>query len=116
MPTTDIGRLLRDARLRSGLDQAGLARRAATTQTYVSRVERGVTVPSLPTTERLLHAMGLRLRLAIEAVPTGNGSPAELRRDYLATTPEQRIEQAMTLSSFLTGLAVTPVEARDGTD
>ena len=101
----DVGQLLRSARLRAGLDQAGLAQRAATTQTYVSRVERGVTVPSLPTLERLLAAMGLRLSLQIEPVLTGNRGPGELRREFLASTPEQRIEEAMTLSAFLTGIA-----------
>jgi transcriptional regulator with XRE-family HTH domain len=102
--------MLRDARLRAGLEQAELARRAATTQTYVSRVERGVTVPSLPTLERLLAAMGLRLLAQIEEVSTGNRGPGELRREFLASTPEQRIDEAMTLSAFLTGIAG---EARD---
>jgi len=107
----EVGRLLRDARGRAGLDQAELARRAGTTQTYVSRVERGATVPSLPTLERLLAAMGLRLRLQVEEIPTGNVTAQELRRDFLASTPEQRIEEAMTLSAFLTGVA-----AADGHD
>lgn len=97
--------MLRGARRRAGLDQTELARRAATTQTYVSRVERGVTVPSLPTLERLLAAMGLRLRLQIEQVSTGNRGPDELRREFLASTSGQRIDEAMTLSAFLTGIA-----------
>jgi ribosome-binding protein aMBF1 (putative translation factor) len=70
----DIGKLLREARREVGLNQAELAARAATTQTYVSRVERGVTMPALPTVERLFHAMGLRLRLTVEPVPIGNVS------------------------------------------
>jgi transcriptional regulator with XRE-family HTH domain len=102
---TDVGKLLRDARRQLGLDQAGLARRAGTTQTYVSRVERGATVPSLPTAERLLHAMGLHLRLSVEPVPIGNTTADELRRDFLASTSQQRLEDAMVLSAFLTGLA-----------
>ena len=97
--------MLRDARRNAGLDQAELARRAATAQTYVSRVERGVTVPSLPTLERLLAAMGLRLRPQIDHVSTGNRGPGELRREFLASTSEQRIDEAMTLSAFLTGIA-----------
>ncbi len=114
MSMTNVGDLLRDARRRSGLDQAELARRAATTQTYVSRVERGVTVPSLPTLERLLHAMGLRLRLSVEAVPTGNSDPAALRREFLSSTAEHRIEEAMTLSMFIAELAAVPAGATDG--
>lgn len=112
---TDTGTLLRDARVRGGLDQAELARRAATTQAYVSRVERGTTLPSLPTLERLLRALGLRLRLSVEAVSTGNVTPDELRRDFLDSTPESRLEEAMTLSEFLTELAQTPPEDRFGT-
>ena len=104
--------MLRDARLRAGLGQAELARRAATTQTYVSRVERGVTVPSLPTLERLLAAIGLRLMPQIEAVSTGNMGSAALRREYLASTPEQRIDEAMTLSAFLTGIAAEAGDER----
>jgi predicted transcriptional regulator len=37
----DVGQLLREARLEQGFAQAQLARRAGTTQTYVSRLERG---------------------------------------------------------------------------
>ncbi|MGH2929894.1 MAG: helix-turn-helix domain-containing protein [Solirubrobacteraceae bacterium] len=106
----DVGKLVRDARLERGLDQSELASRAATTQTYVSRVERGATTPALPTLERLLNAMGLRLQISVEAVSTGNSEPAQLRRDFLASTPEQRIEDAMTLSTFLTELASPPAE------
>ena len=106
---------MRDARLRSGLGQAELARRAATTQTYVSRVERGATTPSLPTLERLLGAMGLRLRLGVEAVPPGNSPAADLRRDFLVSTADERLEDAMTLSAFLTELALSHAEGCDGT-
>ena len=109
-----MGLLVREARLRRGLGQAELARRAATTQTYVSRVERGATTPSLPTLERLLGAMGLWLRLALEVVPPGNSTAAELRRDFLASTVDERLEDAMTLSGFLTELALDGAEGGDG--
>jgi transcriptional regulator with XRE-family HTH domain len=101
----NVGILVKKTRLAAGLDQAELARRAATTQTYVSRVERGVTVPSLPTLERLFGAMGRQVRLLVEKVPTGNVESAELRREFLASTAEQRIDEAFALSTFLTGLA-----------
>lgn len=101
----DAGALLRETRLARGLDQAELARRAGTTQTYISRIERGAVSPAIGTLERLLHAMGRRLTLGVEPLPTGNTSPASLRADLHATTAEQRLEQAMELSSFLTGLA-----------
>jgi transcriptional regulator with XRE-family HTH domain len=109
-----VGELLRDARLHSGMDQAELASRAATSQTYVSRVERGATQPSLPTLARLLGAMGQQLQVSVETVSTGNADAARLRRDFLASTPHQRIAEAMTLSAFLTELATAPPEAGDG--
>jgi predicted transcriptional regulator len=108
---TAVGKLLREARQELWLDQTELAIRAATTQTYVSRVERGVTMPALPTLERLFHAMGLRLRLVVEPASLGNVSADELRREFLSTTPEQRVDDAMTLSTFLTDLAVTAAAA-----
>lgn len=102
----DAGELLRDARRECGLDQAQLARRAGTSQTYVSRVERGLVSPSLRTLDRLLHAMGQRLTVATEPLPWGNSRVADLRTDLLALTPEQRVQQAATLSATLTSLAV----------
>ena len=97
--------LIRTARRRRGLTQAELARRATTTQTYVSRIERGAVEPTLATLERLLHSMGLRLELDVVDLSTGNEDPAVLRADFATSTPEARVEQAMVLSSFLTGVA-----------
>ncbi len=107
---TDIGQLLRRTRQELGLDQAELAARAATTQTYVSRVERGVTIPALPTLERLFNAMGRRLCLSVARVALGNVSADELRKEFLASSPEQRLEEAMTLSTFTTGVAAAAAE------
>jgi transcriptional regulator with XRE-family HTH domain len=101
------GELLRAARLERGLGQADLARRAATTQTYVSRVERGDVTPSVETLQRLLHAMGLRLRVEVEPLPIGNADSVRLRADFEASTPEERVEAAMALSRFLTEVAAS---------
>ena len=104
------GQLLRDARVERGLDQAELARRAGTTQAYVSRIERGVVSPSLETLGRLLHAMGLRLRLDTEPLPHGNTQISDLRADLRELTPQERVEQAMELSTFATDLAESAAE------
>lgn len=101
----DFGSLLRDARRQRGLDQAGLAHRAGTTQTYVSRVERGEVSPSARTMERLMHAMGLQLVLETRPLSPGNVSLVDLRTDYRELTPAERVEQAMELSDFLSGVA-----------
>jgi len=50
--------LVRQARIRAGLNQRGLAQRAATAQSVVARIERGQTSPSWETLARLLEAAG----------------------------------------------------------
>jgi transcriptional regulator with XRE-family HTH domain len=99
------GELLKASRLERGLDQATLARRAGTTQNYVSRVERGVVSPSVRTLERLMHAMGYRLVLDSEPLPFGNATAEVLRSDFRDRTAHERVQEAMELSSFLTGVS-----------
>jgi transcriptional regulator with XRE-family HTH domain len=103
----DAGTLLRRARIERGLDQAALARRAGTTQTYVSRVERGAVSPSIDTLDRLFAALGQRLTLGVEPLPHGNVSARALRAAFRDLTPEERVDEALELSAFL-----TDVEAR----
>jgi transcriptional regulator with XRE-family HTH domain len=107
-----FGPLLRSARQQRGLGQAALARRAGTTQTYISRLERGEISPSVTTMERLLHAMGLRLELRAEPLAPGNASPEELQADLRDLTPAERVEQAMELSDFLAGVATEAARER----
>jgi transcriptional regulator with XRE-family HTH domain len=85
--------LIRQARKRHGLSQRTLALRAATDQAAISRIERGQVSPSVETVERLLAAMGERLRLESEP----------LERDYdplhmqatLQRSPAERLELAI---------------------
>lgn len=100
-----MGAQLREARRQRGLDQAALARRAGTTQTYVSRIERGDVSPSLRTLARLLHAMGLEPVLETRPLSPGNVSLDDLHADYRELTPEERIGQAMELSDLLSAVA-----------
>lgn len=74
-----FGPLLREVRVARGLDQSALARRAGTSQTYVSRVERGAVSPSETTMRRLMHALGHELTLEVAPLPLGNASAADLR-------------------------------------
>jgi transcriptional regulator with XRE-family HTH domain len=110
----DAARLLREARARRGIDQAGLARRAGTNQAYVSRVERGVVSPSVQTLTRLLSALGFRLGASLEPLSHGNVSVGELRRDYRGLSAAERVEQAMELSGYLTEVAASAAEPRAG--
>lgn len=49
---------LRERRARAGLSQAELASRAGLSTEFVSRVERGATLPSLPTLMRVCAVLG----------------------------------------------------------
>jgi transcriptional regulator with XRE-family HTH domain len=112
----DVGRLLRDTRLQHGLDQAQLAQRAGTTQTYISRVERGAVSPSTTTLARLFAAMGLRLSLTLEPLEHGNVSADRLRADWRERSAKERVDEAIELSEFLTGVAASAADARTGHD
>lgn len=70
-------RLLKEARLRGGLSQAELARRAGTSQPAVSAYEQGHKDPSAATLARLLAATGTSLATTV--------GPASVR-EYLRTT------------------------------
>ena len=52
-----LGPALRRLRLRGGTSQRELGRRAGVTRPMVSSYERGTTLPSLPTLDRLLEAL-----------------------------------------------------------
>lgn len=101
----DAARLIRETRLRHGLDQAALARRCRTSQTYISRVERGDISPTLQTLGKLLQAMGEQLELRSVPGPRGNQPIEELREDFEQLTPGDRVAQAAELSQALTMLA-----------
>jgi transcriptional regulator with XRE-family HTH domain len=100
----EFGAFLRDVRHRQGLDQSTLARRAGTTQTYISRIERGDVSPSARTVERVMHAMGLELVLDARPLSPGNVSADDLRADRGRSAAE-RVRQAMEISDFLSGVA-----------
>lgn len=101
---TDIGELVRKARRRHGLSQERLARRCATSQRHISRIERGDVSPSVETLERLLRAMGERLEVRAMPGPRGNQSTVELRAALEQTTAGERIAETAALSEFLTGI------------
>ena len=97
--------LLRNARRRHGVSQRALARRSRTSQTHISRIERGEVSPSVETLDRLLQALGERLELSATCGPRGNASTAELRADYDRLTAGERVLQAAELSRAATTIA-----------
>jgi ribosome-binding protein aMBF1 (putative translation factor) len=56
------------ARARSGLSQAELARRMKTTQSTIARLESGRALPSTRTLARFAKATGHRLKISFEPV------------------------------------------------
>lgn len=55
--------ILLDARKNAGLTQAELAQRIGADKGYISRVERGLTIPSVATLYKIAAAMGMTVEL-----------------------------------------------------
>lgn len=88
----DAVELIRRTRIARGLSQAQLAIRAGTTQTAISRLERGQRSPTVQTLRRLLLVMGEELDLRSRPLK-GMHDPAHLRAE-LKLSPAQRLERA----------------------
>lgn len=56
--------ILQDARRQAHLTQAELAKRIGADKSYISRIERGTTVPSISVFYRIAAAMGLKVQLS----------------------------------------------------
>ena len=54
---------LLDARKNAGLTQAELAQRIGADKGYISRVERGLTIPTVSTLYKIAAAMGMTVEL-----------------------------------------------------
>jgi transcriptional regulator with XRE-family HTH domain len=93
------GRLLREARVRHGLSQQRLARRAGTTQSAISRIEQERISPTVQTLAELLHLMGEELVLTAEGRDTG--VDLTLNRANLELTPEQRVQKGLEFADFV---------------
>lgn len=74
----DAATLLRSARVRRGLSQAQVARRAGTSQPVISAYERGHRDPTTETLRRLVAATGERLDLGLTPVTSAVPPPADL--------------------------------------
>ena len=90
--------LLREARKRSALSQADLAKRAGVPQSTVGRIESGVRVPSTELLERLIRAAGFELRVALGEPDPGTES---LFERTLRRTPPERLADATRAARFV---------------
>lgn len=104
------GELIRNTRIRHGLSQQSLARRAGTRQSAISRLERGEVSPTVETLQLLLNAMGERLELG--------GAPLERRYDPLhrqanaERSPEDRLALAISWNRMAGRFAQAGRESR----
>jgi len=104
------GELIRTTRVRHGLSQQRLARRAGTRQSAISRLERGEISPTIETLELLLNAMGERLEL--------EGTALERRYDPLhrranaERSPEDRLALAISWNRMAGRFAQAGRESR----
>lgn len=97
--TTNLGDLICRSRRDAGLTQSELAERLGTTQSAVSRWERGLDEPRLSTLGRIVAACGRRLGMVVEADDVDR---AQIRQQ-LAMTPEQRLASVVNVSRMLSG-------------
>ena len=82
------GDLLREARLRSGLTQRELARRARTSQPAIARWESGEVAPSFERLRELVRACGLELTFGLANYDDSYDS---LVARQLRLTPAERV-------------------------
>lgn len=90
---------MREARIRHGVSQEGLAIRAGTTQSAVSRIEKERVSPTVKTLTELLHLLGEDLVLDVKEQDTG--IDLTLNRANLELTPEQRIAKGLEFADFV---------------
>lgn len=101
MKTTPFpARILHSARTRAGLSQRALAARAGTTQSVVTRIERGQASPTWETLTRLLAATGFDLDTRITMRPVARSHMLDDVPRILSLTPEQRLEEVANVSRF----------------
>ena len=105
-----LGDELRAARLRHGVTQRSLARRAGTTQAAISRIESGRESPSFERFTQLLLVLGERP--VLQTVPLEHDlDPGELA--YAARlTPEQRLAESASWNLVATQLEIAGARAR----
>ena len=97
------GDLLREARLRAGLSQAELARRAGKPISSIGRWERGEVLPSLETLRELIRACGLELSFQIANADLENHD-LTLIEQALERAPAERVRDAIDAARKLDAL------------
>jgi transcriptional regulator with XRE-family HTH domain len=104
------GRLLREARLRHEVSQERLARRAGTTQSAISRIEKERVSPTVQTLADLLHMLGEDL--VLNAEPRDAGIDRTLIDERLRMNEEERLEYGRAFADQM--IEMSPLAKREG--
>jgi len=106
----NLGDHVRSVRLRHGLSQRSLARRAGTTQAAISRIESGLEAPSFERFTQLLLVLGERPVLHTTCLESeiDAGDLAHARR----LTPAQRLAESASWNLVATQLEIAGAKAR----
>jgi transcriptional regulator with XRE-family HTH domain len=97
---SEIGRLVREARQRSGVSQRSLARRAGTSQAAISRIERGLEQPTFERLEQIFAGLGWRPAITLEPLAEHDAEPRRIFEED-GKTPSDRLAAGLTWSAFL---------------
>ncbi len=93
----DAGQLLREARRRADLTQAGLASRAGTTQSAIARIERGASSPSFERLTSLIRLCGLDLEVRL--VPSDDHETT-MAEENLRREPTARLRNMLAVAAL----------------
>jgi transcriptional regulator with XRE-family HTH domain len=100
------GKLLKQARRRHGVSQSGLATRAGTTQSAISRIERDRVSPSMETLGELLYLLGEDL--VIESKGRDAGIDRTLNEAQLKLSPSDRLDYGLAFASQVIEMSPNP--------
>lgn len=90
---TDLGNLVREARLAAGLTQGQLARQAGASRLWVNQVESGHPGASVGKVLRLLTALNLRMDVAPSQTSTSRLVDLRNRRPHMRAQPRPPVKK-----------------------
>lgn len=102
-----LGKRIKEARAKAELTQEELAEKANIAVNYLSEIERGVKMPSLPSFVALAQALGVSAdALLCDELETASKIHAnnEISEKLDQLTPKQRATAVQILEAFISGL------------
>ena len=106
---TTLGELVRWTRLRAGISQRSLARRAGTTQASISRIEAGLEEPGYERFKAIMNSLGYEPELQLRRIAEHRAEPRRLLEERWRT-PDERVAEGIAGARLAKKLA----EARRG--